>query len=751
MRTVLAIAFILLPWSLFAQVTVHVTDDSGDAVAGALISCKSGFQSVTSDAGRVRLPEGSGACNITHVSFEMKFFDPSRFDSDSMMLILERRPRVLPAVTVEGFQEPIRLNDVAGGYSYIDKRDLSVFAEVTPVTAFNNLAGVRMEQRSPSSYRINIRGSTLRSPFGIRNVKVYWNRIPLTEPTGNTPLNMFDLTTLGNIEIIRGPSGSIYGAGTGGVLLFDGDIPVTSGLSVDGGVAVGSFGMSRFHVGLSEKSDNHALRVSLLSHEADGYRDHSSFSRQNLLVSGSLQINDQQKLGYHLLYGDLDYQFPGGLTAEQRDENPQMARPVALSQNSSLDQKYLFAGLEHEIDWASWNNHTAVFMSSSNKKNPFITNYEFEDIRGAGLRTRFSGPLGGPGSPVILAAGGEWQWGRVNADNFGNDGGVPDTVRYIDQNRQFTGFEFIKLAYHKGRLRITAAGSLNHLRYRFNRTEDAALDSAYRLERTFNTVFSPRIGIVYDGGALSFHASYSEGFSPPVLDEVRTSDAVINTALNAEEARTAEIGIRGRLFSDLLALDMNLFYMQLDNTIVSQIDENGTSTFFNSGSTSQRGLELLAGWKLREAPRGLIRFAYLQTSVTWYHFRFSDYEKAAGGENVDFSGNELTGTPPLVAAGRLETNLGRSLQAVINYQHVSAIPLNDANTVYSKPYDLVQLQLSWKVINKAGKRIELYGGVDNLLDQSYSLGNDLNAFGSRYFNPAPTRNYFAGMRFRFGP
>jgi iron complex outermembrane receptor protein len=46
-----------------------------------------------------------------------------------------------------------------------------------------------MEERSPGSYRLNIRGSSLRSPFGVRNVKIYYNNIPFTDPGGNTYLN----------------------------------------------------------------------------------------------------------------------------------------------------------------------------------------------------------------------------------------------------------------------------------------------------------------------------------------------------------------------------------------------------------------------------------------------------------------------------------------------------------------------------------------------------------------------------------
>ena len=39
--------------------------------------------------------------------------------------------------------------------------------------------------------------------------------------------------------------------------------------------------------------------------------------------------------------------------------------------------------------------------------------------------------------------------------------------------------------------------------------------------------------------------------------------------------------------------------------------------------------------------------------------------------------------------------------------------------------------------------------IDNLFDEKYSLGNDLNAFGQRYYNPSPERNYFGGIKIRF--
>jgi iron complex outermembrane receptor protein len=42
--------------------------------------------------------------------------------------------------------------------------------------------------------------------------------------------------------------------------------------------------------------------------------------------------------------------------------------------------------------------------------------------------------------------------------------------------------------------------------------------------------------------------------------------------------------------------------------------------------------------------------------------------------------------------------------------------------------------------------VDLYAGVENAGDRRYSLGNDLNAFGGRYFQPAPGRNYYGGAQ-----
>jgi len=63
-------------------------------------------------------------------------------------------------------------------------------------------------------------------------------------------------------------------------------------------------------------------------------------------------------------------------------------------------------------------------------------------------------------------------------------------------------------------------------------------------------------------------------------------------------------------------------------------------------------------------------------------------------------------------------------------------------------------RLGWKkTLKKKNKsdsyRVNFYAGADNLLDENYSLGNDINAAANRFYNAAPGRNYYIGLSFQW--
>src|SRR5215203_5537703 len=94
--------------------------------------------------------------------------------------------QTLGEVIVKAYEQNRKLIEVAAPVSFTGQSLLNRFGNISILPALNIIPGVRMEERSPGSYRLNIRGSSLRSPFGVRDVKIYLNEIPLTDPSGNT-------------------------------------------------------------------------------------------------------------------------------------------------------------------------------------------------------------------------------------------------------------------------------------------------------------------------------------------------------------------------------------------------------------------------------------------------------------------------------------------------------------------------------------------------------------------------------------
>src|SRR5688572_22042003 len=154
--------------------------------------------------------------------------------------------RILQEVVVKAYEQNRQLKEVSAAINVINAAQLSRYNNTSLLPALNATPGVRMEERSPGSYRLNIRGSTLRSPFGVRNVKVYWNGIPFTDPGGNTYLNQLSYYNVNNIEVIKVPAGSLYGAGTGGTMLINSQ-PDTRPAGADISYVYGSYQLNNLN------------------------------------------------------------------------------------------------------------------------------------------------------------------------------------------------------------------------------------------------------------------------------------------------------------------------------------------------------------------------------------------------------------------------------------------------------------------------------------------------------------------------
>ncbi len=656
----------------------------------------------------------------------------------------------LKEVVVQAYPSEQSLLKTSSSAVIISRAEITKQAGNTLVPVLNSVAGIRMEERSPGSYRLSIRGSLLRSPFGIRNVKVYMDQFPLTDAGGNTYLNLIDINSLAGIEILKGPDGSLFGANSGGVVLLK-TLPATSpGTKLDADLQSGSFGLFRQSARMDKKSEKLQFSISQAYQRSSGYRDNSSFSRKYVQASQRWRYRDIAELGGLVFYSDLDYQTPGGLTQAQYLQDPTSARPAtaflpgAAEQQAGIKNKTLFGGVSHQTSISSQFRHVMAFFGAlTDFKNPFITNYELRDERSAGLRTYLEYTSNSRNSVNWkLNAGLEYQVNHSGIKNFGNNRGSVDTLQAADEIKTDQNFWFARFtAEIFARLNLEAAASLNY--FRFNFRDDNVAGSEFN-QRTFKPKIMPRIGLSYElSENASVRSTLSKGYSPPTVAEVRASDKQINTALQAEEGWNYETGIRLRDASDRFFADASVFYYRLQNAIVRRVNADDTEFFLNAGGTRQLGFESeVSGWVIQPKSSGAIRGMQLRNTITLNKFRFSNYQ--IGSQN--YSGNKLTGVPKNVFVSSIDLQFPKAFSLYFQHNYTSEIPLNDANTVNADAYNLIRAKAKMPVILSAETQLELSVGVDNLLDEKYSLGNDLNAFGGRYYNGSAPRNYFFGVK-----
>ena len=635
----------------------------------------------------------------------------------------------LNEIAVKGYYNRQPLLRSVAAVSLIDSTQINNQNSASFVGIANTVAGVRMEERSPGSYRFSIRGSLLRSPFGIRNIKIYVDDFPLTDAGGNTYLNLIDVKSVSAIEIYKGPEASIYGANTGGAVLINTNTLDQN--NIEFGASVGSYGLFKQQASISHKFKNYRFNITQGYQKSDGYRENSALKRNFIQSTHQWDYTTKGKFSALVFVSDLSYQTPGGLTAAQQLQNPQMARPAtptlpgAITQKAGIYNKTIFGGLSNSYQLNGNLKHiVALFTAYTDFKNPFITNYEKRYETTFGLRTFFDFSISKTHFNWNTQLGVESASTHSNISNANNNAGSATSLQAKNDLTADQSFAFLRMNFDiNKRLLFELGTSLNFYKYRYESYFPIAIAQK---QKKFANQLMPKIALSYlVSSVLSVRGTVSKGYSPPTLAEVRSSDNLININLQPEYGWNYEIGLRLKTNDNRFYSNVNVFSYHLKDAIVRRLNQNDTEYFINAGGTDQQGLEIEAnGWVI---PHGL----QLRSSYTYNKFRFQD--------------NKLTGVPDHCVVSSAEFTFLKNVFLFAQHNYTASIPLNDANTVEAKSYHLTELKASLKNLTVIKTKLEIFSGVNNLFNKSYSLGNDLNAANGRYFNPAAKINYYFGF------
>lgn len=630
---------------------------------------------------------------------------------------------------------------------------LEQFGPVDVASSINRIPGVHFLSGALNTNRITIRGVGARTPFGTDKLRLYFDGIPVTNGTGFSTIEAFDLENLGLIEVIKGPKGTSFGTNLGGAILLNSKNQNSTETTLNNSFTIGSYNLVKDNVSF-KYSENEKLDVAFsYNHfETDGYRQNNSFNRDGILLNTSFATSTKNRIRFLLNYIDYTAQIPSSLNQTDFEENPTRAAGNWLAAQGFEANKYLLTGFSNNLRFSeNLENTTSIFYTYLDHYEPRPFNILDEFTNGYGFRSVFNGEFAQAneysfGSEFYRD---EYHWSTYQnlfRDNNGNGSLQGDRLgRNREFRRQFNLFGTFTL-YILPELYAQLGLNLNQTSYDFrdlfnpNETNTSA-------RRDFEPILLPSLGLKYFIKHGHLYGNFSRGFSNPSLEETLTPDGIINPDIVQEKGVNYEVGGQLTYFKPNISLNFSFYRMNINDLLVAQRVGDDQFVGRNAGKTKHQGLELALGSHTKLSEKFSVH-PYL--SYTYSNHSFLDF--VDGTDN--FSGNPLTGVPKHRISSNIKFKYADNLTLTFNHQYVDEIPLTDANTINSESFNVFGLQIRYKKSFSSKFNLGLNLGLNNIFNTNYAQSVLINAssFGGaapRYFYPGDGRNYYSGIQLNY--
>jgi iron complex outermembrane recepter protein len=593
--------------------------------------------------------------------------------------------------------------------------------------------------------RVSIRGFGARSPFGVRGVKILVDGIPQTLPDGISQLDSIDPGIIDHIEVLRGPSASLYGNASGGVISIWTENGPSDPLEIGSKVMTGSFGLLKTQLKLGGRTSSSDYRVFGSRLELNGYRVHNvteNLMFQTKINWKSVSGSDTQ-LTFQKFYSPRA-EDPGGLTEFQAATNPRQAHQqnVLFDAGEEVDQETLGWRWRKPLGQRqSLTFTTHLIHREFSNRLPFVSGGQVEFERwapGAALKYINDNSLFSKSNRWI--AGIDFLYQNDDRQRFNNNSGVrgAETLRQreiVDSLGMYIRDEILLADDWE----LTAGARYDRIHYRVN--DAFVADGDQSGAQTLNQG-SGTLGALYH--LAPEHRIYLNGstvFETPTTTELINNPAGtggFNPNLDPQTSYSLELGLKG---NPGIEYELALFYIRTKDEITPfELAVFPGRTFFrNSGTSERKGVEAWFRWHPYENWQGTV-------SYTYSDFEFRDF--AVGGLN--FKGNRIPGIPVHRAVGQIEYRQPEGWFGSLQAEHIGQFYVDNENTVENTSYVNTQLKLG-KEKQWGSIRGSVYVGLNNLLDENYNANARINAAGGRYFEPAPPFNMFAGISLSWTP
>ena len=598
-------------------------------------------------------------------------------------------------------------------------------------------------------------GLSIRAPqprFGLRGLAIIQDGIPITTADGTTEPGNVDLGSVGRIEVIRGPNSVLYGNSAGGVINLDTTFDTSRALTVTPDIQFGSYGYNRQQVRLDGGNAGTQFMASVSRFETDGFRDHSAaeITQANVVVRRVLSSRTEIR-GVFNLYDAPFAESPSFVNEFDARNNPTKARPQAAHFSETnpagrnwgegttqgqygltVEHRFSETQLFRATGWGMWRDLDAsgVFQMIE------------LDRTGFGVRSEYLGgtQLGSVG--VELAAGidvssqndDRKEFGQVAPTVFG--GMSTNGALRVDQTEDVLSagpFAQVTIAPHD-RVQFTAGVRWNY--YHFSAGDLKLDDGDQSGDRTMSAV-SPSVGVTVAAATnVNLFANFATAYETPTtveLSNTPTGAGGFNQELDPEDLTSFEVGVRGLIEPARLRYEAAVYVSTVDSALVSFQNVNELDFFRNAGKSSRDGVELLLEW----VPNASFN---TRVAYTYQDFVFEEFNTGSS----DFAGKDEPGAPPHRVFAGFNYTAPFGLRSGATVRWVDEFTLNNANTVFNWAYTVVDLRFGFDA--KWGDvDVRPFFGIDNLFDERYNSSAITNAFGGRYYEPSPDREFYVGF------
>lgn len=633
----------------------------------------------------------------------------------------------------------------------------------------NQVSGVNMINLGNEQHEMSIR-----QPMSTNNLFLYLeDGIPIRTSAvfNHNALVEMNMAAARNIEIIKGPASSLYGAeAIGGVVNV---ITVAPPASADGTVSIQGSDQGYRRADLQAGTTTGKLGFVISGYYADqkngpiGYSDfHKSASTYRL----DYHLDNATTWSNSVTYVDYFSDMYG-----QLDSTHFAAKNYSAQAFFTYRKVYAFRGksmLSHK-----WNEHSATTATFMYRNNSVIQNpsYSIGSYHTGGMATAPISPDTATGnindnaftsfglylqhvqkfrfldSKLILGTNFELNPQTFN-ENFiwVNKATVHGLVNYVSYNNpdsaianfrtlvtDFGGYADYEFSPFKG-FRFVAALRYDAFQYNFiNNLPGTSVIGGPSTVANYSKL-APKLGFTYNIGSVGFYGNYSEGYVPPQLTDVfgKTRN---NTYLQPQNFHSYEAGGWLSLFKNRLYADWSAYLMDGSDEIINVKLANGVSSSENAGKTRHRGLEY--GVTYRPGDDWFFR-----VSASSARHTFVDY--VSGG--VDYSGKEMADAPHFFGSAQVtyKPHYVRGLRLSVEGQRVGRYYMDNLQQYSYGGFNVVNVRAGYDLgpfgvwVNVLNAFNDYYSTISQV-----SVSSGVAAYSYQLGDP---RSVTVGLSYHFG-